>query len=271
VVRIYSTIQKLNFRIPPKYCYNHKKDIKMNNAVYLTSILFLCIILSCSDHNISKLNNAKNTKNNRDTIDISCLDNYYKVAELFYMNGIKYKDSLKYNCENVDFFSETDFFNNQIVIITQILLISDIDTSNISLLKFSLKDDSEYGCTGYSKQIFQSIGWQPFYSTIKDSVFYQFLLYDSDFKGVEYKGTRLAISAFPISFRESVRYIENYITCKGKCDFSFTIFFDEIPDCLCEWNKNNSNHPITNTGWMLNGDVAYLNDCLFDRALNRSN
>jgi hypothetical protein len=36
---------------------------------------------------------------------------------------------------------------------------------------------------------------------------------------------------------------------------------------LCEWNKNHPQKPITNTGWMLNGDVMRLNDCLFNDSL----
>lgn len=199
--------------------------------------------------------------------DISCLAEYIKTVKLLYSSLDKSKSDLQKNCINYEFTEDINFEKNQLNIIRSMIINSKIDTSNILFFKYSINDGSNYGCTGYSKQVTPVFGWQPFYSIDTDSTVYQFVLFDSNIDGKESKGTRLAISMFPISFVKSVDDIGNYFTCKGQCDFSFTIFFNELPDCLCEWNKYHPQKPITNIGWMLNGNTAYLNDCLFNDSL----
>lgn len=251
-------------------------SIQKKIVIYSKYMLFTLVFISCfnkkTDININKIKD----------VNISCLDNYYKTTELLYRNGLAYKDSLKQNCNNYHARFKTDeeeflnedtslsksFLYKQNRIINELVETSNINTSNIFDLKYGLKDNSKYGCKGYYKQIIESFSMsEPFHFIVKDSVYYHCFLYNSNIN----RGTRIAISVFPISFIESVDNIGGVITCEDKCDFSFTIFFNDIPNCLCEWNKKNSNHPITNNGWMLDGDAAYLNDCLFDSALDSSN
>jgi hypothetical protein len=244
----------------------------MRNIHYILNIL-LCLILGFSSCD-NRTNNLSMNVNKSDGIktriiseDNLCLVEYIKTAKLLYSNLNKIKKDLQKNCINYEFTEDMNFEKNQLNIIRNMIINSKIDTSNILFLKYSINDGSNYGCTGYSKQVVPTFGWQPFYSINTDSIFYQFVLFDSYIDGKESAGTRLAISVFPIPFVKSVDDIGNYFTCEGQCDFSFTIFFNELPDCLCEWNKNHPQKPITNTGWMLNGDVMRLNDCLFNDSL----
>jgi hypothetical protein len=50
---------------------------------------------------------------------------------------------------------------------------------------------------------------------------------------------------------------------------NITIYFNDIPDCICEWDKSIQKRPIRNSGFFFEGDKRYINECIYSKGVKK--
>ncbi len=228
---------------------------KMN---YLLLFLLYLLINGCKTQKDKTSINQQlsNVQNN-------CLAKYIGLSQEIYQTAKNYKSILQNNCNNYirvgDFTTPLSQSN-----IVEEILSKTVSYENPSSIQFYLKGTDNIVCGAVSKNIIEPTTISCFHKEETRDLVILFGFYNISYSN-NIKGTRLVVGVLPkASYFLTNNDLCSLINCIEGCDFSFSMYFDELPFCLCDWNKEYWKHPITRSGQLLKGDVEYMNDCLFN-------
>ena len=232
------------------------------------------LIVNCSIKSKESKVNSKNCIDYSTSSEIvagSCLDKYRIMAEKIFSIGYNYKDAMKGNCDDYNNTNDKIYDSLQIVLADKV--VGNTNLSNeIQFIQFRLLGQGFNSCGAMTSKEIQAGVITPFYLIETDSLYINFGLYEGVSKYYEINGTRLLVGVYPKSYINDVKDKDPslYLDCNGECEFSFTMYFDNIPKCLPIWNYNHPKHPVTRKASPLTGDMEYMNDCLFDPLFYKS-
>ena len=211
-------------------------------------LLIFVFIIGCSNDKSKNL------------LEIDSFKRYLNYSKEFYINSIPKKQVLINSClDTIDI--ESRRYNNHLIInnIRENLSKKYLNINIVQHIIETHKITPNNGrCKLYENNNLLDISYRGIEQFIEDSLIVNLLLYTLENQKDSKKTNGLAISIYPINdFTKGNRYSQ----CYGYCNISTIVLFENIPECLCEWNLKHPEHPITRA---LKGKNNFsMNSCFY--------